>query len=176
MIFTPTAVDGAYIIDVEPHTDDRGLFARTWDVQEIRARGLEEPIVQCSTSFNRYEGTLRGMHYQVAPYAEGKYVRCTRGAAYDVAVDLRPDSPTYTQWVGTELSAGNRRTLYVPPGCAHGFLTLEEATEIYYQITTAYAPAHARGVRWDDPAFEIEWPGTVQYIKERDRTYPDFAS
>jgi len=175
MIFTPTAVEGVCIIEAEPHTDERGVFARTWDVREIRECGLAQPIVQCSTSFNRYEGTLRGMHYQAPPHAEGKYVRCTRGTAYDVAVDLRPDSPTYKQWAGTELSADNRRTLYVPPGCAHGFLTLEGATEIYYQITTAYAPSHARGVRWDDPAFEIEWPGSVRHIKERDRTYPNFT-
>ena len=174
MIFTATDVAGAYIIDVEPHTDERGLFARTWSVKEIQERGLEEPIVQCSTSFNRYEGTLRGMHYQVAPHEEGKYVRCTRGRAYDVAVDLRPESPSYKQWVGTELSAENRRTLYVPPGCAHGFLTREDATEIYYQITAPYAPAHARGVRWDDPAFGITWPAPVLHLKERDRTYPDF--
>ncbi len=174
MIFRELDVRGAFAIDVEAHEDERGLFARTWSIEEISEQELEHPIVQCSTSFNRHRGTLRGMHYQVKPFEEGKYVRCTRGAIYDVVVDLRSDSPTYRQWDARELTAGNRRTLYVPPGCAHGFLTLEGNSEVYYQITAPYSSEHARGVRWNDPAFGISWPIKVQHIKKRDQHYPDF--
>ena len=174
MIFTETSIAGVWLIEPERVADERGFFARTWDRDEFSLRGLDPRLVQCSISFNHLRGTLRGLHYQAAPHEENKLVRCTSGALFDVALDLRPDSPTFKQWFGTELSADNRLALYVPQGCAHGFLTLAAATEVSYQITQFYAPEAARGVRWDDPAFGIAWPGEVEVISERDRTYPDF--
>jgi dTDP-4-dehydrorhamnose 3,5-epimerase len=175
MIFRETPVEGAWIVEPERFEDERGFFARTWDVDELAARGLDAALVQCSISFNRLRGTLRGMHYQAAPHEETKLVRCTAGAIFDVAVDLRPDSPTFCAWAGVELSAANRLALYVPRGCAHGFLTLTDDVEIAYQISERYAPDAARGVRFDDPAFGIAWPAEVTVVNERDRTYPDFA-
>jgi dTDP-4-dehydrorhamnose 3,5-epimerase len=174
VIVTPTPLGGAFVIEPEPEVDDRGLFARTWCRQELERRGLETRIAQCSTSFTRRRGTLRGLHYQSPPLAETKIVRCTRGAIYDVIVDLRPDSPTFTQHFGLALTADDRRALYVPPLVAHGFQTLEDDTEVFYQISEFYSPAHACGVRWDDPAFGIAWPPADRIISERDRTYPDF--
>jgi dTDP-4-dehydrorhamnose 3,5-epimerase len=175
MRFTETKVAGAYLIEPEPIADERGFFARTWCQEEFAANGLNRDLAQANISFNHRKGTLRGMHYQEAPHQEAKLVRCTRGAIFDVALDLRPDSPTYRAWFGAELTDENRSMLYVPEGCAHGFLTLADATEVAYQMSAPYAPAAARGVRWDDPAFGIEWPGEVVVINERDRTYPDFA-
>lgn len=174
MIFTETVLPGAFVIDPEPREDARGLFARTWCGREFQARGLETGIAQCSTSFNKRKGTLRGLHYQVPPAAETKIVRCTRGSLYDVAVDLRPDSPTFLGHVGVVLTADNRRMLYVPIGFAHGFQTLEDDTEIFYQISEFCAPEHARGVRWDDPLFGISWPVDQRTVIERDLGYPDF--
>jgi dTDP-4-dehydrorhamnose 3,5-epimerase len=174
MRFEETRVEGAWIIRPERLEDDRGFFARTWDGKEFAARGLSANVAQCSISFNRSRGTLRGLHYQAAPHEETKLVRCTAGAIFDVAVDLRPDSPTFTDWVGIELSADNRAALHVPEGCAHGFLTLTDDAEIYYQMNEPYAPDAGRGVRWDDAAFGIVWPGDVSVITERDRTYPNF--
>jgi dTDP-4-dehydrorhamnose 3,5-epimerase len=174
MIFTETALSGAFVIDPETQEDARGLFARTWCQRELEARGLDTRMAQCSTSFNKRKGTLRGLHYQVAPAAETKIVRCTRGSLYDVVVDLRPSSPTFLGHVGIVLTADNRRMVYVPSGCAHGFQTLEDDTEIFYQISEFWAPEHARGVRWDDPLFEIAWPHDQRTIIERDRNYPDF--
>jgi dTDP-4-dehydrorhamnose 3,5-epimerase len=174
MIFTETALAGAFVIDPEPFEDARGLFARTWCRRELQARGLDPAIAQCSTSFNKRKGTLRGLHYQVPPAAETKIVRCTRGALYDVIVDLRPDSPTFLGHVAVVLTADNRRMLYVPKGFAHGFQTLEDATEVFYQISEFAAPEHARGVRWNDPLFAIPWPADERTIIERDRNYPDF--
>ena len=176
MIFDETRIRGAWIISPEPIQDARGWFARTWDEHEFVARGLSGHVVQCSVSFNRRRGTLRGLHYQAAPHEESKLVRCTAGVIFDVAVDLRPSSPTFMDWVGVELSAGNRLALYVPEGCAHGFLTLEDDVEVLYQMSEVYEPGAGRGVRWDDPAFGIAWPGEVTVINERDRTYPDFAA
>jgi dTDP-4-dehydrorhamnose 3,5-epimerase len=173
MRFTETGVAGAYLIEPEPVADERGFFARTWCREEFLANGLNPGLAQANISFNHRKGTLRGMHYQAAPHAEAKLVRCTRGAIFDVALDLRPGSPTYRRWFGAELSDANRSMLYVPEGCAHGFLTLADATEVAYQMSAPYAPAAARGVRWDDPAFGIEWPGEVAVINERDASYPD---
>ena len=175
MIFTDTGIEGVWVVEPERHEDERGFFARTWDPDEFAAHGLNPHLAQCSISFNARRGTLRGLHFQVAPREEAKLVRCTAGAMFDVALDLRTQSPTFRSWFGTTLSGENRRALYVPEGCAHGFLTLADATEVYYQISAPHAPDAARGVRWDDPAFAIEWPGEVSVISERDRTYADFA-
>ncbi|HZD00558.1 MAG TPA: dTDP-4-dehydrorhamnose 3,5-epimerase [Actinomycetes bacterium] len=173
MRFTETKVVGAFLIEPELIADERGFFARTWCREEFEAHGLNPSLAQCSISFNHRKGTLRGMHYQAAPHQEAKLVRCTLEAIWDVALDLRPGSPTYRTWYGVELSAANRAMLYIPEGCAHGFLTLADATEIAYQMSAPYAPAAARGVRFDDPAFGIEWPGEVVVVNDRDRTYPD---
>jgi dTDP-4-dehydrorhamnose 3,5-epimerase len=174
VIFTETPLCGAFVIEPEPHEDARGLFARTWCRNELEARGLDTHIAQCATSLNTVRGTLRGMHYQVAPYAETKIVRCTRGSLYDVIIDLRPESPTFTRHFGIVLTADNRTMVYVPAGFAHGFQTLEDGSELFYQISEFHSPDHARGVRWDDPAFGIRWPEADRVIAERDRTYPDF--
>jgi len=171
--FVPTSLAGAYLIEPERRADERGFFARTWSASEFAERGLESGLAQCSVSYNRVRGTLRGLHYQAPPFAEAKLVRCTRGALFDVAVDLRPDSPSFKQWVGHELTEDNRRALYVPRGFAHGFLTLADATEVEYQISTPYVPDAARGVRWDDPFLGIDWPAPVEVISARDRDYAD---
>jgi dTDP-4-dehydrorhamnose 3,5-epimerase len=175
MIFLPTGIAGAWVIEPERLEDERGFFARTWDADELAEQGLNARLSQCSISYNHVRGTLRGLHYQAAPYEEAKLVRCTSGALFDVALDLRPGSSTYGDWFGVELSADNRKALYVPEGCAHGFMTLEDGCEVHYQISEAYVPAAARGVRWNDPAFAIEWPGDVVVINERDSSYPDVA-
>jgi dTDP-4-dehydrorhamnose 3,5-epimerase len=173
MRFTETKVAGAFLIEPEPVADERGFFARTWCREEFAEHGLNPELAQANISFNHRRGTLRGLHLQAHPHQEAKLVRCTRGAIFDVAVDLRPDSMTYLAWFGAELTDANRSMLYVPEGCAHGFLTLTDATEVAYQMSAPYAPAAARGVRWDDPAFGIDWPGEVLVINERDRRYPD---
>jgi dTDP-4-dehydrorhamnose 3,5-epimerase len=174
VIFTETPLPGAFVIEPERLDDPRGFFARTWCEREFRARGLETRVAQCSVSFNRRKGTLRGMHYQAPPAAETKIVRCTRGAMYDVIIDLRPDSPAFTHHFAVVLTPDNRTMLYVPAGFAHGFQTLEDDTEVAYQISEFHAPEHARGVRWDDPAFGIAWPDADRIIIDRDRGYPDF--
>ena len=175
MRFTETPLAGAYVIDVEPHADERGAFARTFCAEEFAAHGLDARVAQASISFNRRAGTLRGMHYQAAPHGEAKLIRCTAGAIFDVIVDLRPDSPTYTRHFGVVLTPADRRALYVPVGFAHGFQTLADDSEVLYQMSHPYAPQSARGVRWNDPAFGIVWPQTSERImNERDRSYPDF--
>jgi dTDP-4-dehydrorhamnose 3,5-epimerase len=174
--FVPTTLSGAYVIEQERHADERGWFARTWCAQELAARGLEPRLAQCSASYNHRRGTVRGLHYQAPPCAEVKLVRCSRGALYDVAADLRPASPTFLRWFGVELTPENGRALYIPRGFAHGFMTLTDATEIAYQTSDAYSPAHARGVRWSDPLLKVEWPGPVEVIVARDRDYPDLRS
>lgn len=175
MIFVKTPLAGLFIVEIESHVDDRGLFARTWCQREFEAQGLETRLVQCSVSFNKLTGTLRGLHYQIAPHEEVKLVRCTSGSVFDVAVDLRPDSPTFGQHYATVLSSTNWRMLYIPRGFAHGFQTLQDSTEVFYQMSEFYAPAHARGVRWNDPAFGIAWPATENRIMaDRDQTYADF--
>ena len=175
MRFTPTAIEGVFVIEPEPIEDGRGFFARAWCEEELAEQGLEAGFVQANLSFNEHKGTLRGLHYQVPPHAEAKLVRCTRGAICDVALDLRPHSPTYKQWEGVELSASNRRMLYVPEGCAHGYETLAADTEVYYSVSAFYAPEAERGVRYDDPAFGIEWPLPVQVISEKDRSQGPFV-
>jgi dTDP-4-dehydrorhamnose 3,5-epimerase len=176
MILLETPIEGVRVVEPEPIEDERGLFARTWDAAAFAEQGLTNRIAQCSVSFNRTLGTLRGLHYQLAPHEEAKLVRCTAGAIFDVAVDLRPASPTFCDWFGVELSDANRRALYIPEGCAHGFLTLTDGAEVAYQISEQYAPEAGRGARWDDPAFGIEWPCEVVVINERDGSYPDFAA
>ena len=161
---------------LELNIDERGFFARSWCEKEFGDHGLTTKVVQSNISQNRRRGTLRGIHYQASPFEETKVVRCIAGAIYDVAVDLRKDSPTFKQWYGAELSAENRKSLYIPKGCGHGFLTLADETEVLYLMSDLYNPEAARGVRWDDPAFQIDWPGEVQVISERDRTYGDFET
>jgi dTDP-4-dehydrorhamnose 3,5-epimerase len=176
MRFHETTLSGAWLIDPERQEDERGFFARTFCVSEFRAHGLKTELVQCSISFNGRAGTLRGMHYQVAPHCETKVVRCTRGAVYDVIIDLRPESPTFMQWASAELTESNRTALYVPEGFAHGFQTLEDNTELFYQMSQFFHPESARGVRWDDPSFRIEWPPCDDRIlSPRDMNYEDFS-
>ena len=174
MRFEATKIPGVVVVEPERLEDERGFFARVWCRRELAEHGLCPELAQCSISWNRRRGTLRGMHFQAAPHAEAKLVRATRGAIFDVAVDLRPDSPTFRRWFGCELSESNRRMLYIPEGLAHGFLTLAEETEVFYQISEFHHPGAARGVRFDDPAFAIEWPERPVVISERDRAYPDF--
>jgi dTDP-4-dehydrorhamnose 3,5-epimerase len=173
MRFVPTELEGAFVVEQERIADERGYFARTWCAEELAARGLESRLAQCSVSFNHRRWTLRGLHYQAPPFAEVKLVRCSRGALFDVVVDLRPDSPTFRRWAGVELTADNGRALYIPRGFAHGFLSLAEGTEVSYQISAPYKPEAGRGVRFDDPFIGIRWPGPVEVIAPRDRDHPD---
>jgi dTDP-4-dehydrorhamnose 3,5-epimerase len=174
ILFTATSLKDALIIELEEHVDNRGFFARTFCEREFELHGLHSRFVQCNISFNRIKGTLRGMHFQTAPYEEVKLIRCTRGAIFDAIIDLRSGSPTFKQHLAVVLSADNAKTLYVPEGFAHGFQTLEDNTEVFYQMSQFYARDHARGVRWNDPAFGIEWPADERTILERDQSYPDF--
>jgi dTDP-4-dehydrorhamnose 3,5-epimerase len=175
MIFTETDLKGAYIIEPEKLADNRGFFGRTWCQQEFRDRGLDPNLVQCSISFNYQQGTLRGMHLQLPPSAETKLVRCTQGGIYDVIVDLRLGSETYLQWTAIKLTAENRTALYIPKGFAHGFQTLEDNTEIFYQMSEFHNPDFARGFRWNDPIFRIHWPEEVSVISDRDRKYSNYT-
>lgn len=175
MIFEPTRLDGAWLLGPERHEDERGFFARLWSASEFAARGLASTLDQCSLSYNRLAGTIRGMHYQAFPFEEAKVVRCVRGAIHDVLLDLRPASPTFGQWVARELTGDNRLAFYVPAGVAHGFQTLTDNAEVLYLIDQPYAPALAHGVRWNDPAFGIEWPLPAAVMSDRDRHYPDFV-
>jgi dTDP-4-dehydrorhamnose 3,5-epimerase len=165
------------VVELDPISDERGWFARTFDVEEFRARGLEHAVIQCNASYNHRRDTLRGLHFQQEPHGEVKLVRCVRGSIFDVAVDLRPESPTYCHWFGTELSPDNGRALYIPQGFAHGFQTTAEGSEVLYQMSSCYVPEAARGVRWDDPAFGIEWPPPrgERIISQRDATFPDLV-
>jgi dTDP-4-dehydrorhamnose 3,5-epimerase len=175
--FVQTPLEGVWVIELDLLADERGWFARTFDADEFRARGLEPAVVQCNASFNARAGTLRGMHYQAEPHGEPKLVRCVRGAVFDVAVDVREGSQTRGGWHGVELSAENRRMLYIAPGLAHGFQTLSDNAELLYLMGSRYVPGAARGVRWDDPAFQIEWPQAPErVISERDASYADFAA
>ncbi len=171
MKFIETQFKGAYIIELEPLGDERGFLARAWCKKEFEAHGLNPNLAQCNISFNKKRGTLRGMHYQVKPYEEVKVVNCIRGAIYDVIIDLRKESPTYLKWFATELNAENYKMLYVPEGFAHGFQTLEDNSVVFYQMSEFYHPECARGVRWDDPAFGIEWPDDKRIISEKDVNY-----
>lgn len=175
MRFTPTPLAGAFILDIEAHRDDRGFFARSFCRDEMTVMGLESSVVQCSISFNNAPGTLRGMHWQDAPHEEDKLVRCVNGAIFDAIVDIRQGSPTYGKWFGEILTAQNRRALFIPKGFAHGFLTLEPGSEVFYQISTPFVPGHSRGFRWDDPSVDIAWPSAPRIISERDASYPSFS-
>jgi dTDP-4-dehydrorhamnose 3,5-epimerase len=172
MQFTPSRMSGAWVIDIEPIHDQRGFFAMTWLPEELRKHGIDPAVAQCNLAFNHKRGTLRGLHFQTAPHAQAKIVRATRGALLDVIVDLRPDSPTWRQWELFELTADNRRMLYIPAGLAHGYLTLTDDAEMFYQASSPWAPQSEAGVRWNDPAFGIKWPFEPAVISERDRTWP----
>jgi len=174
MIFKELNLKGTFIIELEKRIDERGFFARTWCRKEFEAYGLVKEMVQANVSFNRKKGTLRGMHYQVAPYEEVKLVRCTRGAIYDVVIDLRLDSPTYKQWVGVELTSENYKMIYVPENFAHGFITLQDNTEVTYLVSEFYSPGSERGIRYNDPAFGIKWPIPVSVISEKDKNWQDY--
>jgi dTDP-4-dehydrorhamnose 3,5-epimerase len=176
VIFTETKLPGAYLIDLERREDERGFFARAWCAEEFAEHGLSTRLVQANISFNVRQGTVRGMHFQVEPHAEAKVVRCTRGAIFDAIIDLRPESDTYKRWIGVELDAEGRRALYVPEGFAHGYQTLAAETETTYLVSEYYAPHADGGVRWDDPAFGIEWPDPANaFLSEKDRNWPDFT-
>ena len=172
MIFTETPLPGAYLIELEPLADERGFFARSYCAEEFAARNLGPALKQCSVSFNLRSGTLRGLHYQGAPHEEHKLVRCTAGAVFDVIVDIRESSPSYRQWFAAELTAVNRRSVFIPPGFAHGFMSLTDHAEVYYMISVAHAPQFSRGYRWNDPAFAIDWPLEPTVISARDAAYP----
>lgn len=174
MKFAETTLRGAYVVDIEPIEDERGFFARTWCEREFREWGLNPSLRQAALSFNHKRGTLRGMHFQTGKYQESKLIRCVAGAVFDVIIDLRKDSPTFTKHFALELSPGNHRMLYVPEGFAHGFQTLTDGAEMFYQISQFYSPEHAGGVRWNDPVFAIEWPEPVRVISARDRSFTDF--
>lgn len=177
IIFRETKLKGAFVIDPERFDDERGFLARSFSAKEFENHGLNPRMAECNISFSKKRYTIRGMHFQKPPHAQAKLVRCTKGSIYDVIIDLRPESPTFKQWIGEELTAENRRMLYVPEGFAHGFETLEDDTEVFYQISEFYAPRSEGGVRWNDPAFAIRWPaGDGVTINDRDRMYPDFKS
>lgn len=174
MKFTPTEVEGCWIVDMEPHADNRGFFARSYCEDEFAAHGITKKPVQANTSFNHTAGTMRGMHRQIAPAAEGKLVRCTAGRLTDCCLDLREDSPTFGKHVMVELSAENHRALWVPPYCGHGFVTHEDNTEATYMVSGKYSPEHERGSRYDDPAFGLEWPEEIRVISDKDASWPDW--
>ncbi|MBN1464816.1 dTDP-4-dehydrorhamnose 3,5-epimerase [candidate division KSB1 bacterium] len=175
MIFHETRLKSAFIIELEELHDDRGFFARSWCTKEFLQHGLVPNVVQCNISYNKIKNTMRGMHYQIAPRAEAKLVRCTRGAIFDVIIDLRRQSSTFRQWIGIELTEDNRKMLYVPEDFAHGFLTLADDTEVFYQMSEFYSPEHARSIRWDDPHFHVAWPARPSVISDKDRDLPDFT-
>ena len=176
MIFTETKLHGAFILELEKLEDERGFFARTFCQEEFKRHGLNPQIAQCNVSYNRRKGTLRGLHYQIVPFTEAKLLTCIAGSIYDVIVDLRPDSPTYREWFAVELTARHPRSMvYIPENFAHGFQTLEDDTEVFYQMSESYHPDSARGLRWNDPAFNIHWPQDQHVISEKDRSFPDFV-
>ena len=176
MIFTEAELKDAYVIEIEKLKDHRGFFARSWCQKEFETHNLVSRVKQANVSYNKKKGTLRGMHYQLSPYEETKLIRCTRGAIYDVIIDLRPASSTYTQWIGIELTSENYKMLYVPENFAHGFQTLVDDTEVTYQVSQFYTPGSERGIRWDDPAFGIDWPLAVQVISDKDKNWPDYIT
>src|SRR5512145_2294771 len=175
MIFTELELKGAFLVEVKKIEDERGFFGRAWCASEFVEHGLNKNFVQLNTSFTKKKGTIRGMHFQADPYQEVKFIRCTRGRIWDVIIDLRPDSPTFKKWVGNELSVDNYRMVYVPENFAHGFITLEDNSEVYYPVTQFYTPGAERGLRWDDPAFNIKWPVEVTLVSEKDRSHMDFT-
>jgi len=175
MIFTETKIAGAFVIDIQPHSDDRGFFSRSFCRHEFEEHGLSPVVAQCNISLNHKKGTIRGMHFQTSPHEEAKLVRCTRGEIFDVVVDLRPDSPTHKQWVGVRLNERNHTMLYVPPGCGHGFQSLTDDAELMYQVSEFFAPAHASGYAYNDPAFGIEWPLPLSVISLADSSWPPYT-
>jgi len=175
VIFTKTKIEGVFVVELEPRRDERGFFARQWCADEFTSAGLNPRIAQINTARSTAAGTLRGMHFQAAPHAEAKFVRCTRGTVFDVALDLRRNSPTFRCWFGTNLDAESGRMLYIPEGCAHGYLTLEPNTDLVYQASEPYAPKSAQGVRYDDPAFGIVWPEPVKVISQQDLNWPHLS-
>ncbi|MDQ3097974.1 MAG: dTDP-4-dehydrorhamnose 3,5-epimerase [Chloroflexota bacterium] len=175
MIFEPAEIDGAFVITLEPRADERGWFARAWCEEEFRFQGLEVRAVQTNVSFNHRRGTIRGLHWQADPFGEAKLVRCTAGAIFDVLVDVRHGSPTYGRWQGIQLAAGDRQLVHVPAGCAHGYQSQADGSEVAYNVSHAYAPEAERGIRWDDPAFSIAWPLAEVIVSEKDATWPDYA-
>jgi dTDP-4-dehydrorhamnose 3,5-epimerase len=174
MRFIRTPLEGAYVIEMEPKIDDRGIFARTFCREEFRAHGLKADVVQCNLSSNARRGTVRGLHYQLAPFAEVKMVRCTKGAIYDVIVDIRVSSPSYLQWFGVELTSRNQRVVYVPEGFAHGYETLADDSEVSYMVSQAYAPEYERGIRWNDPSLQIQWHVSRPIVSAKDQGYADY--
>jgi dTDP-4-dehydrorhamnose 3,5-epimerase len=174
MIFTETKLKGAFLVEIKKLEDDRGFFGRAWCENEFKEHGIDMTIRQINTSYSIRKGTIRGMHYQIDPYKEAKFIRCTRGRIYDVIIDLRPASPTFMQWVGNELSQDNYRMVYVPGNFAHGFVTLEDHSEVYYPVSEFYTPGSERGIRYNDPAFNIEWPVPVEIVSEKDGNHPLF--
>jgi dTDP-4-dehydrorhamnose 3,5-epimerase len=170
--FIETTISGLYIVELETLSDERGYFARSFCAREFEKLGLESTVAQCNVSFNSKAGTLRGLHFQAPPYEEAKLVRCTRGAIYDVAVDIRPDSPTYLKWFAVELAGENGRMIFIPRGFAHGFQTLADSTEVFYLMSEFFHPDSARGLRWNDPAIAIPWPLSNPIMSDKDRTYP----
>ena len=176
MIFNETKLKNAFIIEIERSEDERGFFARAWDNKKFEEHDLNSKLVQCNISFNKKKGTLRGMHYQLPPYAESKLIRCTKGKIFDVIIDMRTRSETFTKWISVELSDINHKMIYVPEGFAHGFQTLEDNTEVFYQVTKEYSPSHEGGLRWDDSVFGIKWPLDQKIISEKDSTWKPFES
>lgn len=176
MIYNETDIPGVYILEIEPIEDERGFFARSWCKDEFASKGLDTELMQCGISFNKKIGTVRGMHFQSAPFEEVKLVRCTKGAIYDVVLDLRKDSSTYKQHIEFELSESNHKMIYIPVGIAHGFQTLKDNTEVYYQISQVYNNEHSCGVRWNDPSFSITWPLSVTSISDKDLNYEDYVA
>ena len=174
MIFSETILKGAFLVDIKKIEDSRGFFGRAWCQQEFEEAGLTSKIRQINTSFTHKKGTIRGMHYQIDPYQEAKFIRCTKGKIYDVIIDLRPESPTFMKWIGHELSEDNYRMVFVPGNFAHGFVTLKDACEVYYPVTEFYTPGSERGIRYNDPAFKIEWPVDVEIVSEKDMNHSDF--
>ena len=175
MIFRETSLKGSFLIEPERHQDERGFFARTWCLKEFESNGLSTNWVQCNISFNNKKGTLRGMHFQTFPFEEDRLIRCTMGAIYDVFIDLRPHSITFLKWFSVELTAENRMMIFIPKGFAHGFQTLSDRTEVFYQMGEFYNPSKAAGVRWNDPLFSIKWPIEPSFISDRDQNFPDFS-
>ena len=174
MIFTETRLKGAFIIEIKKIEDERGFFGRAWCQKEFEEHGLNPNICQINASHTKKKGTIRGLHYQIDPYQEAKFIRCTRGRVFDLIIDLRPDSPTFMQWIGNELSSDSYKMVYVPENFAHGILSLEDNSEVYYPVTQFYTPGAERGIRWNDPAFNIKWPIDVEIVSEKDNSHPDF--
>lgn len=176
MEFTELSIPGAFRVELEPHADERGFFARAWCRREFADRGITSDFVQANLSFTRRAGTVRGLHYQEPPHAEAKLVRCLRGSVYDVMVDLRPDSPAHLEWLGCELTPDDRTALHVPEGCAHGYQALEDESELFYLVSEFYAPDAEGGIRFDDPALGIQWPRPVSLVSQKDRSWPDYVA